>query len=209
MKKTTFSLTCLAALFASNSFASVILTQDHSAFQSAGISNVVSDFEEFNQSGFGYPSDPMLQGGISYNNTDNLIINDATSYTTNGTNMLVNNWWNPVEGSFYEEFSLFGFDAGWSSQDDNGTTITIDTNLSSYVFDVDFDIASSAQFYGFIADEGEYFTSFNISSNNNHALNAIDNVAVGSSASVSEPAIFSLFASVFAGLALLRRRKQA
>lgn len=201
---------CIASgLFASNSFAGVILTNDITTFQNSGTVNVVSDFEEFSSSGFSFPSDPFLQGGISYSNTDNLIINNSTPYTSNGTNMLVNNFWNPVEGTFYEDFNLFGFDAGWSNTDDNGTIISVVTNIDTYVFNVNFDIASSADFYGFIADENEFFTSFNISSNVDVALNAIDNVTVGSleATSIPEPSSIALLGLGLAGFGLSRRKK--
>lgn len=210
MKIFNLSVLCISsALFASNSFAAVILTNDIAGFQNFGNTNVVSDFEEFNQSGFSAPSDPFLQGGISYSNADNLIINDNTPYTTNGTNMFVNNYWNPVEGTFYENFSLFGFDAGWSNQDDNGTTITIGTNLDTYSFNVDFEIASSANFYGFVADDNEYFTSFNITSTNDRALNAIDNVTVGAvgPTSIPEPASLAILGLGLAGIGFSRKKK--
>ena len=200
-----------SALFASSSFAGVILTNDLTTFQNFGSVNVVSDFEEFNSNGFDFPSDPFLQGGISYSSRDNLTTNGGTRYTSNGTNMLVNNYWNPVEGTFYENYSLFGFDAGWSNQDDNGSVITISTNLDTYVFNVDFDIASSADFFGFIADENEFFTSFNIESNYNLALNAIDNVVVGNfeTTSVSEPSALILLGLGLAGLGLSRKKKNS
>lgn len=203
-------LCIISVVFVSSSYATVILTNDINIFENSGTTNVVSDFEEFSKTGFDFPNDPFLQGGISYNNTDNLIINNATGYITNGTNMLVNNLWNPVESTFYEEYSLFGFFAGWSSSDDNGTVMTIGTNLDTYIFNVDFDIASSADFYGFIADENEYFTSFNIYSNNFYALNAIDNVTVGttSSAPVPEPSTMLMFGSGIIGLAGISRRKK-
>ncbi len=199
-------------LFASSSFATVILTSDLTLFQNSGITTVVSDFEEFNSSGFDFPSDPFLQGGISYSSQDNLIINEGTQYTTNGTNMLVNNYWNPVEGTFYENFSLFGFDAGWSYVDDGGTTITIVTNLDTYSFYIDLDVASSSDFYGFIASDNEFFTSFLISSSTSSALVAIDNVTVGTlgvaPAPVPEPATALLFGIGMAGLVGVRIRKK-
>ena len=205
MKIINLSAICASlALFVSSSHATVMLTNDAAAFQNSGNASVVSDFEEFG-AGFSYPSDPLKQGGVSYSNTDNLIIGKGTQYTTNGSNMFVNNYWNPVKGTFYEQFSLFGFDAGWSNSDDKGTTITIGTNLDSYVFNVDFDKASSANFYGFIADDNEYFTSFNITSNVQNALNAIDNVAVGTK--VPEPASIALLGLGLAGIAFSRRRK--
>lgn len=199
------------ALFGSNAFATVIMTNNETTFQNSGTANVVSDFEEFASSGFSFPSDPFLQGGISYSNTDNLIINSGTGYTSNGTNMLVNDYWNPIEGTFYENYSLFGFDAGWSNADDQGTTITIDTNLSTYVFNVDFNIASSADFYGFIASDNEFFTGFNISANYRTALNAIDNVTVGTvgTTSVPEPASLALLSLGLAGIGFSRKKKRS
>lgn len=210
MKNLNLSLLFLAsAFFVSNSFAAVILTNDRTSFENIGNVSVVSDFEEFGQNGFGFPSDPFLQGGISYSSTDNLVINNGTQYTSNGSNMLVNNLWNPVQGTFTETYSLFGFDGGWSNSDDNGTTITIGTNLDTYIFNVDFNIASSADFFGFVADDNEFFTSFSITSNFNNALNAIDNVTVGTvgAVSVPEPSTIVLLSLGLVGLCVTRRRK--
>lgn len=188
--------------------AGIILINDEAIFQNAGIANIVSDFEEFGTSEFSEPSDPYLQGGISYSSADNLVLGGSNSiYDTNGTNMLTNNFWNPIEGTFYQNFSLFGFDAGWSNSDDNGSRITIGTNIDTYVFDVDFDVASSSAFYGFIASDDEFFISFEITSNVYNALVSIDNVTVGTSA-IPEPSTLAIFALAIMGLAPRRFKKQ-
>lgn len=205
------AMMAISGLIASSSFAGVSLTTNLATFQGAGTSSVVSTFEEFPSNGFSYPSNPYLQGGVSYSNTSNLIVNNGTSYITNGTNMMVNDWWNPNKGTFYQNFSLFGFDAGWTNADDNGTVITIGTNLGNYVFNVDFNVASSADFYGFVADVNEFFTSFSISSNNNNALDGIDNVRVGGAggSSVPEPTSLTLIALGLAGFGAMRRKQKA
>lgn len=123
--------------------------------------------------------------------------------------MLVNNYWNPLKGSLEPGFDLFGFDAGWSNTDDAGSSIVITTNFGNYLFDVDFSIASSADFFGFSADNGEYITDFLITSTVSIALNAIDNVSVGNAVAqaVPEPSILALMVAGFAGLSFARRNK--
>jgi hypothetical protein len=95
--------------------------------------------------------------------------------------MMYNDYWTPVTGNIDQagQYSLFGFDAGWGDADDQGTVITITTNLNTYTFTVDFDRADNPKFYGFVSDAGEYFTAFNINSIYYSALNGIDNVTLG------------------------------
>lgn len=176
-----------------NSNAGVILTTALNDFDGYGDATIVSDFEEFDTSAVGhaFPGAVFNQGGVSYSSSENLILGPSNpTYTVNDSNMLVDNFFlSRLSGSFTQNFTMFGFDGGWTNFDDEGTTISLSTNLSTYIFDgLDFNRADDTSFWGFVADENEFFESFSIMSSNLFALNAIDNVRVGN-LSANEPVV--------------------
>ncbi len=209
-----YTISSLIMLASSLVSANVILETNRTSFENLGSIEFNYGFENFNSSTFSYPSTPYTSNGVTYTSAQNLILGaTGTPYTTNGTNMMTNNYWNPITGTIDSTVhSLFGFDAGWSSQDDNGTVMTITTNLSSYLFNVDLNSASQAGFYGFVADAGEYFTSFNINTNTFNALASIDNVTLGQNgnapAQVPEPTAIALMGLGLLGFGFSRRKLQ-
>jgi len=205
-------LALITVLFSSSSFATLVMFNDRTTFNAQGTVAHTETFSNFSNTGFSQPSDPYSVGGVTYSSADNLILGGSgTGYTTNGTQMITNNYWNPLVGTLDSGYNMFGFDGGWSNQNDIGTVITIGTNLSSYIFNVDFSIASSTDFYGFVTGtSNEHVLSFNLSSNYEYALNSIDNVSVGtiSSSSVPEPSVLTLMGLGILGFVAARRKTQ-
>ena len=199
-----YALVSLA--FSSSSIAGVILSSDRTNFENLG--NIVFNqgFESYG-SGFDYPGTPITIDDVTYNSTENLTIGPSGSYTTNGTVMMTNNYWNPIKGTINPGYNLFGFDAGWMNQDDQGSVFSISTNLNSYAFNVDLADASDTDFFGFIADAGEYFTAWELTSTYEFALIGIDNVTLGNVQNVPEPSLITLFGLGLLGLGFARRRK--
>jgi hypothetical protein len=218
MKKVSCAmLLCFAVLLISSiAEANVTMTSSRTSFEALGTIGYKYGFDDYSTdptflSGYVTPGDPWTSHGVTYTSSQNLIGWTNYGYYTNGTPMMMNNYWNPVTGNIDPsgQYSLFGFDAGYGSGDDNGTVITISTNIQNYSFDVDLNRADSSLFYGFVSDSGEYFTGFNITTNYHNALASIDNVTLGNNngqQSVPEPAAIFLFCSSLVGLAGYRKR---
>ncbi len=207
MKRVSFTITlCFMLLFYSSmATATLIMTNDKTYFEALGTFTYNYGFDDFNYysySGFSYPGDPWTSHGVTYTSQKNLIIGYTPLYTTNGTSMMTNNFWNPVIGDVDSsaQYDLFGFDAGFMNQDDKGTTITITTNLNSYQFVVDLNSAAQTNFYGFVVGSGEYGIGFNIRTNDNSAVAGMDNVTLGHQNSVPEPSTILLMGIGLLGL---------
>ena len=141
--------------FSSMATATLMMTNDRTAFEALGTFTYNYGFDDFG-SEYSSPGDPWTSHGVTYTSVQNLIIGPDTNYTTNGTPMMTNNFWNPVTGDIDSsaQYDLFGFDAGFMYKDDNRTNITITTNLDIYPFVVDLDSAAQTNFYGFVAGSG-------------------------------------------------------
>ena len=206
----TIALCSMSLLYASISAATVMMTNDRIAFEALGTIEYNYGFDEFG-TGFSSPGNPWTTHGVTYTNSDNLIIGTDTPYSTNGSSMMSNNYWNPLKGDVDASaaYDLFGFDSGWMNIDDGGTLISIMTNLNNYSFNVDLNQATHTDFFGFVADAGEYMTGFNIFSSVHHALVGMDNVTVGhqNNEPVPEPATMLLMGTGLLGLVGYNRKR--
>ncbi len=212
MKKmyVTIAVCSMSLLFASISTAAVLMINDRTTFEALGVIDYNNGFDSFG-SGFSFPGDPWTSQGVTYTSSQNLIIGASTGYSSDGTPMMANNHWNPVTGDIdaLAGYDLFGFDAGWMSGDDQGTLMSIMTNLGNYSFNVDLNEATHTDFFGFVADGGEYMTGFNIKTTYHYALAGMDNVTVGhqGNAPVPEPATMLLMGTGLLGLMGYNRKR--
>lgn len=214
MKKGTLAVfLCFTLLLMSSiAGASVTMTNDRTSFEALSTIAYNYGFDDFSThpdylgQGYVLPGEPWTSHGVTYTSAQNLIGWHNYGYYTNGTPMMCNNYWNPVTGTIDQtgQYSRFGFDAGYGNYDDSGAVITVTTNLNSYAFNVDLNRADNTLFYGFVAGSGEYFTGFDITTNERYALASMDNVTLGSA--VPLPATVLLFGPGLAGLAYFRKR---
>ena len=224
-------ISCLM-LFSISSMANanVIMNTDKESFESHGTLVYDYGFDDYSTNpdflnlGYMLPGDNWYSHGVTYTSENNLIGYRYTSpkakmpLRTNGTPMMMQMdpvaYWNHVNsnsslsGKIDEsgKFTLFGFDAGYV-QKDPPVDIEIMTNLNNYTFHGLLWPATRASFFGFVADQGEYFTGFALSVDNWRSVICLDNVKLGiPTDEVPEPGTLFLLGTGLVGLVGAERK---
>jgi hypothetical protein len=166
----------------------------------------VSNFDDFG-AGYHFPGSGFTRGGVQYNSDDNLIVGAGTGWSIGQARpMLTNERWSPIVASIVSALptTVFGFDAAVSG---GSVDLVVATNLGSYRFEAISlrDGANAADFLGFQATGGEYFTGFALYSMGEGYLAGITDIALGGArTALPEPGGLGL---LLAGLGLLARAR--
>ena len=217
MKNIMTGLSILAAvgLIWSTAQASIMTYDNRAVFVSNG-TTAAYGYEDFTGSSTYTPGNPWTspyQPGITYTTTSNLIVG-PTAGLGNTTNVFVYKFYSPITANVNNAYNMLALDLGIMTGSGTSTfapTITLTTNLSSYIFPsltTVKNLRTGMTFFGFRSTGvGEHFTSFTITGSTIPAMSpAIDNVTLGDYvAPVPEPSTFLLLGAGIGGLALLRR----
>lgn len=201
---------CLSiCLLAGSANAGLLQFSDRVSFEAQGTIAENYGFEDFG-TGFSYPGDPWTAHGVTYNTGNNLIVGTGTSYAPI-SNVFTYDFWTPVTATIDSSgFDMFALDLGYLGSN-TALTFSVSTNLDNYIFSaIIAPLASrSLDFYGFTVGDGEYFTSFNISSGGTGSAPVIDNVTLGDQQKqIPEPSFLALLGFALTGL-FFSRKKQA
>lgn len=207
------SLAAAALFITSQACAGVIQYSSRTTFEAQGTVIENYGYEDFGTGVFSFPGDPWTTHGVTYQTGNNIIVGTGTFYSPI-SNVFTYNYWTPISASISQspdQFDMFGFDLGYLGFD-SAITLSVTTNLATYIFSgISAPIASqSLDFFGFIADAGEYFTGFGLSSaGGTGSAPVIDNVTLGQSGQVPEPATLALVGLGLASLRFSKRRVKA
>ena len=188
--------------------AGVIQYADRPTFNSQGTVAYNYDFEDVgtpNVAGFHYPGTPWTTHGVTYGESENLVLL-PTCYYAPLTNVLADTY-GTISATLDTGYDMLGMDlAALASTGDS--SILLKTNLEPGGYSVDLlslpVVSASQQFYGFVTDTpGEYFTGFTV---DYPVQTTIDNVTLGV---VPEPGVLALLGTALLGLGgfLVVRRK--
>jgi hypothetical protein len=197
--------------------ADLVTFRDRGAFTDRGVIAHTNGFEDFG-SGFSYPPFPWTAQGVTYANSDNLVIGTGTSHEP-VSNVLGSNRWSPLVGLIQTDpvrYDVFAFDLGYLSnfrdpEPSGMLNLRLATNRGNYdyYFLVVPHVSKGLDFYGFVAPPGEYFTAFSLSTPGTLGGPAIDNVTLGNVTHAPEPGTIGLLGLGAACLLGFARRRRA
>ena len=114
--------------------AEVITFSDQPDFDAQGTIVYDTNFDDFANGQFSFPSTPFTRGDVTDTSSQNLIVNTIYSIGL-VTPVMSDNFWQPLTGTIAassNQYDLFGFDLAMTS---GPVDITIDTNLGTYSYD--------------------------------------------------------------------------
>ena len=180
-------LTVIALLMIpATSQADLTLYDDRAVFEAAGCIAENYGFEDWPPGVFSYPPNPWTIHGITYRTGDNLIVGAGCAPFYPVSNVLCYNGWSPILADVdpVPQYTMMGgeFIDVTSSPPAVLLDIVVHTNLNTYTYPglaVPLASESTGQFYGVIADPGEYVTGFEVSSGGSPHAAGIDNATLG------------------------------
>lgn len=208
--KTACAFSLLAIGYVTSANAALVTYNNRTIFEAQGTIAENYGFEDWGATGgFSYPGDPYTAHGVTYTTTQNLIAKPDSGYGPS-SNVILNNYWSPISGAISGSYDMLGFDLGIL-----GTNSLVDFSITTNLLTYNFSNISvpnvnvGMTFFGFIASSGETITQMNFTSQlgGGHAP-SLDNVTLGNSGNVPEPASLALMGLGLAGLAATRRRKK-
>ena len=130
--------TCLLIVMIHTTFivtAAPVLFDDRLSFESQGIIEEFQDFESFNPDEFGVLEDNFVDGSTTYTNEGGNLLVGANTFVGPLSNTFSNDSSNTsVSGDIAGQFTMFGLDIAINSSSENLASLTLFTNLSSYLF---------------------------------------------------------------------------
>lgn len=211
---------CAAAMLVAASVARADLTafSDRSVFSAQGAIAHNYGFEDVNTSGAGFyfPGEPWTAADVTYitavSSDTNVIVGPSAGFGL-ANNVYVNNSASgTITANIAGAYDLFGFDLGTIAAVPGtaNADIVLTTSLGVYSFlNQSLPAQPGLSFFGFRAMEGEYFTSFTISSLVAGRYPMLDNVTLGAvMAPVPEPEIYAMLGLGLGFLGWAGRRRR-
>jgi hypothetical protein len=202
---------CLSIFAIHTSFivaAAPIVISDRDSFENLGNIAEFQDFESFNPDDFTDFSGDFVDGSMTYTSPGtNLIVGANTFIAPISNTLSMRSAGTPLTGDIAGNFSMFALDVALNLAENVVVTLTLNTNLGDYLFDISPPRVQEEQlFQGFVLNGDEFFTGFSFSEVD---FVHIDNVTLGNVVEASSPSTIGAFLLGMFALGALSRKVQA